>query len=416
MSAVALGGLRVIDLGQVFAGPYAARLLADMGAEVIRVESRLRSGRGGAGSQPGAIYPGGEAGEHPYNRSAYYNELNRNKYAVSLDLSHERGREIFRGMVRVSDAVVENFTPRVMANFGLDYRRLVEVNPGIIMVSISGYGHSGPYRDYVAFGPGVEAMSGLSCLTSYPGGRPLPLGIAYADPTAALHAAFALLVALRYRRRSGRGQHIDLSMHEALISLLGEQVVGYAISGRAPKPLGNRHPGLAPQGCYRSKGRDRWVAIVISSEEEWASFCRAIGSPPWCGEERFATVAGRLENHDELDRLIEGWTRRRDPRQAMEILQRSGVSAGAVLDTGELVGDPHLEERGYFERVTHPEAGTHLHPGMPWKLSRTPGGIRGPAPCFAEHNDYVFGQLLGLSPDEVSSLAEEGVISTIPLA
>ncbi len=417
----ALAGLRVIDLSQIFAGPYATKLLADMGAEVIRVECAARSGRGWRlprmkpGGAFGSSFPDGDTGERSYNRYAYYNEVNRNKHAITLDLSKPLGVDVFLRLVRISDVVVENFTPRVMKSFGLDYPVLREVNHRIIMVSISGYGQDGPYRDYVAYGEGIEAMVGLSRLTGYPDERPLKPGVAYADATGGLQAAFAVLAALRLRRLTGRGQYIDLSMREALTPLLGQALMDYAMNRRVAGPTGNRHPTMAPHGCYRSQGEDSWVAIAISSDGEWRALCSAMENPPWAQDERFANAIGRWRNQDELDRHIEGWTSQYDHCQLMNMLQQAGVKAGAVLNIAELVDDPHLNERGFFQELSHPEAGSHLHPGVSWRMSKTPGSLRLPAPCFAEHNDYVLGQLLGMSGDDISRLAQEGVTASEPL-
>jgi crotonobetainyl-CoA:carnitine CoA-transferase CaiB-like acyl-CoA transferase len=424
----ALAGLRVIDLSQIFAGPYATKLLADMGAEVIRVECAARSGRGGAlprmkpGGAFGASFPDGDTGERSYNRFAYYNEVNRNKYAITLDLTKSLGVEVFKRLVRISDVVVENFTPRVMKNFGLDYPVLRMTNPQIITISLSGYGQDGPYRDYVTYGEGIEAMVGLSQLTAYPDGEPLKPGVAYADATSGLHAAFAILAALHYRRLTGMGQYIDLAMREAVTPILGEAIMNYTMNKRAAKPMGNRHPVMAPHGCYRAQGKDRenkkegaWIAIAVSSDEEWSAFCHAMGDPPWTRDEKFASRSGRLANREELDRLIGEWTSGYDHIELMNMLQGSGIKAGAVFNISELAHDPHLNERGFFEELSHPEAGTHLYPGVSWRMSRTPGRLRLPAPCFGEHNRYVFGELLGMSDEEVSRLADEGVSASEPL-
>jgi len=420
-SNLALDGLRVIDLSQVYAGPYATKLLADMGAEVIRIECAARSARGGAlpRMQPGGAFgdsfPDGDTGEHSYNRYAYYNEVNRNKLAITLDLSQPLGIDAFKRLVKISDVVVENFTPRVMVNFGLDYPVLRQVNPRIVMVSISGFGQDGPYRDYVAYGEGIEAMAGLSHLTAYSDGAPLKPGVAYADAVSGLHAAFAILAALHHRRTTGQGQYIDLSMREALTPLLGAAIMDYAMNRRVAKPTGNRHPAMAPHGCYRASGSDRWIAIAVATEEEWRALCGAMGDPPWSRDARFTTMSNRLKNQDELDRHIEEWTSQHEHIQLMNTLQGAGVKAGAVLDTAELAADPHLNERGFFEELTHPEAGTHRYPGVSWKMSRTPGRLRLPAPCFGQHNRYVFGELLGMSDEDIMRLKDAGVTAEEPL-
>ncbi|TET38611.1 MAG: CoA transferase [Dehalococcoidia bacterium] len=410
-----------MDLSQVFAGPYATKLLADMGAEIIRVECAARSGRGGMlpRMKPGGIFgssfPDGDTGERSYNRFAYYNEVNRNKYAITLDLTKPLGVAVLKRLVKISDVVVENFTPRVMGNFGLDYPILKGVNPQIIMISMSGYGQDGPYRDYVTYGEGIEAMVGLSKLTGYPHRGPLKPGVAYADATSGLHAAFAILAALRYRRLTGKGNYIDLSMREAVTPLVGEFIMDYVTNGRVAMPMGNRHPSMAPHGCYRSRGEDSWLVIAISSDEEWRSFCHVMGDPPWTEDERFADTLSRWQNQEELDQLIEDWTSQYDHYELMNRLQQAGVKAGAVLDVAELMEDPHLRERGFFERLSHPEAGTHLYPGLSWRMAVTPGRLRLPAPCFGEHNQYVFGELLGMSEEELLRMAEEGVTASEPL-
>ncbi|MEA1959524.1 MAG: CoA transferase [Chloroflexota bacterium] len=420
-SGRALDGVRVIDLSQIYAGPYATKLLADMGAEVIRVECAQRSGRGGAlppmkpGGAFGASFPDGDTGERSYNRFAYYNEVNRNKLAVTIDLSKPSGVDVFKKLVAISDIIVENFTPRVMANFGLDYEALRAENPRIIMVSISGYGRSGPCRDCAAYGESIEAMSGLSKLIAYPDGAPLKPGVAYADAAAGLHAAFAILAALRYRQHKGVGQHIDLSMRESLTSLLGEAIMDCSMNNRPPQPIGNGHPRIAPHGCYRTKGDDEWIAISITSDGEWNALRRAMGDPEWSRDSRFDTNEGRLAHRDEIDGLIQEWTANYDHIELADMLQSYNIRAGAVLDAAELARDPHLNERGFLEEAAHPEAGRHVMPGVSWRMSRTPGRIERPAPCFGEHNRYVFGELLGMSDAEIERLAREGVTAEAPL-
>jgi crotonobetainyl-CoA:carnitine CoA-transferase CaiB-like acyl-CoA transferase len=426
----ALSGLRVIDLSQILAGPYATKLLADMGAEIIRVECAARSGRGGVlpRMKPdgafGASFPEGDTGERSYNRFAYYNEVNRNKYAIALDLAKPLGADVFIKLVRISDVVIENFTPRVMNNFGLDYPVLREANPQLIMISLSGYGQDGPYRNYVTYGEGIEAMAGLSVLTAYTDGEPLKPGVAYADATSGLHAAFAILAALHCRRLTGKGQYIDLAMREAVTPILGEAIMDYTINQRVTTPTGNHHSAMAPHGCYRARGGgagkkneggDTWIAIAISSDEEWRTLCHAMGDPLWAMDDKFASLSNRMLNRDELDQLIGEWTAGYDHIELMNILQTSGVRAGAVLNMAELAHDPNLNERGFFQKLSHPEAGTHRYPGVSWQMSRTPGELRLPAPCFGEHNRYVFSELMGMSDDEISRLVVEGVSASEPL-
>ncbi len=402
--ALPLEGIRVLDLSQVYAGPLTSRALADMGAQVIRIESAVRSTRGGPDPQPGAVYPNNDPCEKPYNRSVYYNELHRNKLGISLDLSSEQGKEIFKKLVQISDVVLENFTPRVMHNFGLDYPVLQAINPEIIMVSISAYGQTGPYQNYVSFGRGIEAMTGLSQITGYPDSLPLGPGTAYADATGGLHAAFAVLVALRHRRKTGDGQHIDLSLRESLMALLGEHILDHSMNNRSPERKGNHDSTATFQGCYRCRGNDSWIAIAIESEEEWGALGNVIGNS-----------LDSKEETSKLHQIIAGWTVMHEPDEAMRVLQQSGIRAGAVLNAQEITRNPQLRERGFFEPVTHPEAGTHDHSSAPWKLSLTPLKTYRSAPCFAEHNNYVFGELLGMSAEEIAELEKTGIAAKKPL-
>jgi len=276
---------------------------------------------------------------------------------------------------------------------------LKRINPRLVMVSLSAYGQTGPYRDYVSFGRGIEAMSGLSELTAYEGGLPLGPGIAYADANAGLHAAFAVLMALKVRRRTGEGQHIDLSLRESLSALLGPQMLDYSLSKVVLRPRGNNDSSVLYQGCYRCRGEDQWIVIGIHAEDELKTL---------------RDILGDLVDTDDLDQCIEKWTVKQDGLEAMHILQAAGIRAGKVCGPQDLISDPHLAARGFFEGITHPEAGTHPHPGMPWKMSLTPGRIRLPAPCFAQHNDYVFSELLGLNQNQIQKLERDGVVATAP--
>ena len=415
MRKLTLEKIRVLDLGQVYAGPLAGRMLADLGAEVIRIESPSRSTRGGPDPQSGATYPNGDPGEQPYNRSAYYNELNRNKLAVSLDLSTVKGREILKRLVEISDIVLENYTPRVMANFELEFTALTEINPKLIMVSISAFGHTGPYRDYLSFGRGIEAMTGLSSITAYPNGSPLGPGIAYADATGGLHAAFAVLVAFRQRQQTGAGTHIDLSLQESLTGLVGEGVSDNSASNPFAMPLGNHDSPLTYQGCYRCAGIDQWIAITIRSESEWKSLLHVISATDRNNHFILGDVLNGRQSRSDFDRHIEGWTINLDPHEAMDILQKSGIAAGAILGADNLCQNTHLKERGFFQRVSHPEAGSHEYPGIGWKSNHFQGVVRNPAPCFAQHNRYVFGTLLGMSIDEIAKLEESGIAGRVPI-
>ena len=419
MPTLPLEGIRVIDLSMWFAGPMASRLMADMGAEVIKIESlkHIDPWRGPVvlDDTLKARFPTRIDSERPYNCSAGFNLQNRNKYGITLALDTPWGKEIFKKLVRISDVVLENYSPRVMADFDLDYPVLKDINPQIIMMSMPALGGTGPNKDYVAFGQTIDCMSGMAYLNGYIGEEPmLQSGLSYGDPLSGMNAAFAIVVALHYRRKSGRGVHIDLSQVEGLISFNADAVMDYTMNERVRERMGNRHPSMAPHGCYRCRGEDEWAVISIPSDAAWQRFCRAVGQPSWAEDVKFSDVLGRYQHQDELDRLIEAWTLNYDHYQVMRILQQADIPAGPVLDAKELVEEPHLNERGLFEMVTHPEAGTHPYIGMYAKLSKTPGSIRMPAPCLGEHNRYILGELLGLSQVEMAQLEEQGITGTNP--
>ncbi len=390
-----------------FAGPFATELMAQMGAEVIKVES-IQAMDGWRGSIAAAGV------ERPWETAAPFNSVNHSKYDVTLDLNNLKGVEVFKRLVKIGDVVVENYTPRVMKNFGLDYSALSEVNPAIIMLSMPGYGTTGPWKDYVAFAFLVEETAGIPSITGYPDGPPMLMGASQADSIAGLNGAFAILTALEYRRKTGKGQYIDLSQVEALTCLMAEPIIDYSMNKRIWPRRGNQHPSMAPHGCYRCQGEDDWVTIAVSSDEEWRRFCEATGNQEWAKDERFSDTLSRWKNQDELDKLIEQWTLKRDHYEAMHTLQAAGIASGPVLSQAEVLADPHLKERGFFETMTRAEVGTHPYPGVYAKFSKTPGSFRWPSPCLGEHNEYVLGELLGMSKEEIAQLTDEHIIGNMP--
>jgi crotonobetainyl-CoA:carnitine CoA-transferase CaiB-like acyl-CoA transferase len=411
MSQLALDGIRVIDLSYSYAGPYLTKLLADMGAEVIKVESCRRPEL----TRP-IILAENELGEQWWNRAGYFNLGQRNKYGITLDLTVPRGREILKELIKTSDVLIEAYCPRVMPNLGLDYSVLKELKPDLIMFSLSAYGQTGPYRDYTSFGTVMESMTGITQITGYPDGPPIKSGISYCDPITGLMGAGLVLAALHHRHKTGQGQHLDTSMYETGVSTIGEAIMDYTMNKRAATRQGNRHSSMAPHGCYRCKGEDEWVVIAISSDEEWQAFSGAIGEPSWTKEERFADCLSRWQNQDELNRLIEEWTRQYDHYKVMHMLQEAGVAAGPVLTNKELLFDPHLKERNFFEVVSHPQVGERPYAGMAFRMSKTPGSIRSPAPLLGEHTEQILTTLLGMSEEEMAGLKQEGVIGSVPLA
>jgi benzylsuccinate CoA-transferase BbsF subunit len=383
-----LHNIRILDFTRVLAGPYATRLLADFGAEVIKV-------------QPLSV------GEEDAFSRGYYNTWNRNKLGITLNLNKPEGIALAKRLAGICDAVVENFTPRVMANWGLDYNSLKKIKPDIIMLSMSIMGQTGPWRDYTGYGQTVQAFAGMTCLTSFPGKPPLGPGFSYADHIAGLYASLALLGALEHRRRTGEGQHIDISEVEAMVSLLGSAVMDYKANGKEPEPVGNSSPLAAPHNVYPCRGDNRWCAIAVFTDEEWRGLKRALGNPAWAKDKKFATLAGRQENRDELDRLITSWTQKLTADEVMSRLQENGVAAGVVQNAAELAGDPQLRARGFF--VNRPEIGKFVD-AAPLRLSASPAAYHRAAPSQGRDNNYVYGKLLGMSDKEVADLKEGGVI------
>lgn len=403
-----LVGVRIVDLSWIVAGPQATRILADFGAEVIRVEyeGRMDSMRLSLPTKTNSV-----------NASGFFNNLNRNKLSISLNMNHPKGIDLFKRLVVISDAVVENYSPRVMEGWGLSYEALAALNPRIIYLSVCGFGHSGRDRDYVTWGPTAQALSGLTLMSGLPDAPPAGWGFSYLDHTAGYLGAAALLMALHHRNQTGQGQYIDMSQVETGMVLAGPAFLDFAVNGRPFRRLGNppgnrsEHPRVAPHNTYRCRGEDRWLAIAVFSDDEWEALCRVMGDPSWCREPRFATNGGRVANEDELDRHIEAWTVNFDPYDLMYMLQAAGVPAGVVQNMADrMERDPQLRYRGFYPVADHPELGPHRFEGLPVQMSRSRWEVRGGAPCLGEHNHYVYGELLGLSDEEIAELKAEAVI------
>ena len=411
--ALPLEGVRIVEMGQLIAIPAAIKLLADMGAKVVHVESCARLELYRATS----FYEKDPSGEY-WNRAANFYEQNRNKLGVTLDLTRPQSLDILKELIGISDVFAENFTPRVMRNFGLEYEDLRRIKPDIIMASSTGYGHIGPWSDYGAIGYATEAASGLAHATGYRTGPPALPEIPYADYTAAEHTAFAIMAALIYRAHTGEGQFIDLSHAETVSSTVPEALMDYTVNGRDGERMGNQDPTMAPHGCYRCQGDDEWIAIAVANDAQWQSLCKVLGTPAWAQEDRFADSLSRWRRRDELDALVNGVTCRWDPRELMIALQGKGVPAGAVLTNEQLLFDPHLTARDFFERVVHhPTTGMPPLPyaGGPWRMSATPGVDRRPAPLMGEHNRFVLSEMLGTPVRDLESLEREGAIGYGPL-
>ncbi|MCC7363845.1 MAG: CoA transferase [Dehalococcoidia bacterium] len=403
-----LAGTRVIDLTMVWAGPFGTRGLGDFGAEVIKVESptqwdMLRS----LGLIPREI-------DHWYDMSAYFNHNNRNKYGLALDLRQPEGRDVLLKLAAVSDVIIENYRSDVMENLGLGYEELKAVNPRIVYVSMPGHGKTGPEAQYIAYGSNVEQLAGLVSVSGYEGGEPLKTGFSYGDPMAGTALIGAVAMALRHRNRTGEGSYVELAQRENLGMFVGEFVVDYSMNGELRQPIGNRHPHVAPHNRYPSGGDDRWVVLACEDDAQFAGLCNAMQRPDLLSDPRFTTNALRKANEEELDAIIAEWTTARGHYEAMHVLQRFGVAAGAVLTTPEVMSDPQLRSRGAWVSHTHPYAGTWEVEAPVWKLPRTPSHVRMPAPAFGQHNSYVLRDLLGLDEGAIASLYATGVTSDIP--
>ena len=413
MARMALDGVRVVEFGQLIAIPFATKLLADMGAEVIRIESCTRMD----GYRAAGFYKNDTSGEF-WNRAVNFYEQNRNKKSLTLDLAQERGREVLRDLIAVSDVFAENFTPRVIRNFGLEYEDLRRIRPDIIMVSSTGYGHTGPWSGFGAIGYGTEAASGLSAITGYSDGPPTIPELPYADYTAGEHTVFAIMAALTRRAMTGQGQFIDISQTQTLSATAPESLMDYTYNGRTSGRSGNRDSMYAPQGVYPCAGYDSWISISVRSDEEWVSLCEGLGRPDWMDDPRFASGASRAVNHDALDDVLAESTRTRKASELQTELQARGVPAGEALDGKALLFNEHLNQRGFYEIVEHPPS-SRIPPlpyaSRPWKFGRTPGSIRRAAPTLGEHNTETLRDILGLSESEVDAMEESGIVGTAPV-
>jgi len=399
-----LAGVRVADFSWVWAGPFGALQLAHLGAEVIKVESHTRLDL----ARRLLYYPKGM--EPGVNRCALFNQWGQGKKSLLLNLTTPKGRDLAKELVSKSDVVLQNFATGVMDQLGLGYDELRRVKPDIIMASISGYGQTGPQRNYMAYGPAIPPLTGLSSITGYEGGPPEEVGMAYGDPTSGIHAAAAICAALVARRRTGQGQHIDVSLWQAVAVLVAEGWMDYAMNATQPPRRGNRDPWMAPHNCYRCAGEDEWVTIACGTDEEWTGLCRAIGRPELATDARFGSAADRKVNEEELDRVLSAWTEPREKWDVTHQLQEAGVAAFPSMSGKDLIEDPHLNARGFFERLAHPEVGTRTHMGIPWLFSHAPNGVRWPAPLLGQDTDQVMGEVLGYDAQEIARFKDEQVL------
>ena len=403
----ALAGTRVLDLTWVLAGPYATKILADHGAEVVKVESRHRPD---ASRFAAALHFSRDPARHP-DTSGYFNNFNRNKRSLALNVDAPGGLDLLRRLCRVSDVVIENFSAGVMARWGLDHAGLCALRPDAILVSMAGMGHTGPWRDHVTYADAVMAIAGLTGQMGFPGREPAGFTFGLGDMVAGAHAALGALAALEYRDATGRGQHVDLSQVEAVASHLGTSVLELTAMGHRPEPSGNRHPAMAPHGAFPCRGEDRWVAIAAVDDACWRALCGLMARPDLAADATYATLAGRQAHTDAIEREVAAWTRQLDAEDVMARCQAAGIAAGVVQDARDLVeSDPQLRARGFYQPVAHPVAGTFLHEGVVPRLADTPGAIWHAAPRLGEHTRAVLREWLGLDDGEGDHLARNGVL------
>lgn len=415
---LALQGIRVLDITDAVAGPFATMLLAFLGAEVIRVESRRHLGfregpaaprRATAGSAGPLVPPEQKAVDSLM--SPNFVRFSLDKLSVALNLAKPEGRDIFKKLVRVSDVVVDNFSFGVMQQWGLDYRTLSQIKNDIIVVSMPSLG-KGPHERWTTWGMNLLSFTGFAYSWGHPE-TPMEERSAsnyYGDYTAGTKTTSAIIAALYHRAKTGEGQYIEVSQTDATVSLLGPLYLDFFINKRVSPPLGNRHPCFAPYNAYPCKGEDRWCVIAVFNEDEWQQFCSAIGSPDWTQDPRFQSTEARLQNVNELDENIRKWTRQYTPHQVMRILQSAGVAAGAVQNNEDLFFDLQLRSRGHMVEIDTGQNGIITFDGPPLHLSAGQKTRTDCAPRLGEHNDYVYKQLLGLNQQEIAELVQNQVI------
>jgi len=394
-------GLKIVDFCTAAVGPLSMKYLADHGATVVKIESSHR---------PDVVRTAGPFKDavNELDRSAWYPNYNTSKYGLALNMTRPRAKEIAWKLIEWCDVMGESFTPGTMKRWGMDYESVVRVKPDIIYYSTCQQGQYGPHAQFRGYGPHASAVAGVYHMTGWPDREPATIYGAYNDYIAPRFGTALLIAALDYRRRTGQGQYIDLSQYECGVTFMAPVVMDYFVNGRVQSRQGNRVPNAAPHGVYPCEGLDTWVAIAVTSDEEWRAFGRAAGDPAWTGDPKYQTLAGRKAHEDELDRLVETWTRLHPAEEIMRLLQAAGAPAGVVLNYENLLSDPQMTHRGHFVALEHPVIGRHHYDGLPYKLSHSPQGPRWAGPTMGQHLETICLNLLGLSEDELAEyLADE---------
>ncbi len=405
MSTLPLAGIRIADFSWIGAGPITTQFFSDLGADVIRIESGTRV-------DPVRMTPPFKDGKPGPDRSGYFADRNTNKRSITINLKNVRGCELARSIISRSDVIVNNFSPGTMDRFGLGYENVQAFKPDIVYLAMSMQGVFGPHHRFIGFGLTIGALAGLQYLSGPPDRPPVGSGTNYPDHVPnPCHGAFAVLAALRHRRRTGEGQFIDLAHTEPTMAVLGPTLMDFTVNGRIQERQGNDHPRAAPHGVYPCRGDDRWIAICVMNDIQWAGLAQALGHAEWLHEARWATSAARCADRATIDKLLAAETSRRDAEDTMLLLQRSGVPAGVLQDARDLfTRDPQLAHRDHWVRLDHPQMGITVYNAPPYRFSRLCAKPTRHAPLLGEHTNEVLRDLLGMSPDEIAALAGQGVL------
>jgi CoA:oxalate CoA-transferase len=391
-----LDGLKVIDLTRVLAGPFSTMLLADMGADVIKVENP----DGGDDSRAFGPFKNG--------LSAYYISLNRSKRSVTLNLKEERAKEILKKLVEKADVLVENYKPGTMKKLGLDYDALKKINPRLIYAASSGFGQTGPYSSRAAYDLILQGMSGFMSITGFDAEHPVKAGSSIADVFTGVFTAVGILAALEHRNKTGQGQQIDVAMLDCMIATLENAVATFDCTKKPPKPIGNVHRSIAPFASFPTS--DGLVNVCAGNEELWRKFCETVGMEKYVKDERFANNKARVENFGELAKIIGEHTSKRTTAEWMQALDAVKVPCGPIMNMEQVVNDPQVKARNMIVELDHADKGKFLAPGVPIRFSETPASIKSIAPTLGEHNFEIYGKELGLSREEIETLQKDGVI------
>ena len=408
-----LNGMRVLDLSYVFAVPYMAGLLSDLGAEVIKIEAphKLDQTRGRAFGP----YLDNDPAQDPWNRSGIFYVVNRGKRSLAMDFGHAQGQEIFRELVAKSDIVLDNFTPRVLRKWGLNYDELKKIKPSLIMLSNTGYGSTGPWSSFPSQGTTLEATMGITFYTGYRGDKPWKVGQSYPDFIACWAGLNGLWAAIAHLRKTGQGQWVDVGMYQLGVALMPEPLLQKQLDGTEPVRMGNEHAEYVPSNLYQAQGEDQWLALTVQTDAQWASLTKLMRQPELATDTRFETAAARRLNRDAVNALVAAWCASRSPRDLFEQLQAHGIAAAPVLNSRDLLRDPHLKHRQFYETVSHPEPiGERPIIGRPYKLRFRDAHIKKPGPRFGEDNDSILRDILGKTPEEINALKASNVVSDLP--